>query len=61
MRGFERGNLPYFEMCIDELLVGLIFDGVEWVSLGLLGYEQVLEFDGVVIKLGGWQFHGGFL
>ena len=48
-------------MCIDELLVGLIFDGVEWVSLGLLGYEQVLEFDGVVIKLGGWQFHGGFL
>ena len=40
-------------MFFNELFAGLMFDGVEWIGLGLLGYKQVLEFDGVIVWLKG--------
>ena len=49
MGGFQGGDFPYLEVFFDEFLAGLMFDGVEWVSLGSLGYEQVLELNGVVV------------
>ena len=54
LRGFEEENSASLEMFFNEFFAGLIFDGVKRVGLGLFRTEQVLEFDDVVLWLGGW-------
>ena len=52
--GILKGKFSCLKVFFDKLFVGLMFNGVQWVSLGLLEYEQALEFNGVIVRSGGW-------